>query len=1046
MNGPSFYPSSSHDPLPLPASEPGEAGSKAAPDPHNRDPGLGLVRWIQENTFAPEWLPEPLRRPFFGYVAAVLIQAAAVSLTLVLLVWLPGWACYTILAVLGVAVVALAWGVGPSFVASLVGTLLIWFVVVPPQFSFKITSPTDGVALFLYAVVSITVSLLAGQNERGRRRAKDEAQWLAQAEARSRVDADHLRTVLEVLPAAVMITNPQGQLLATNQAATTLWSRDIPLGTSLTQYSQDNRFRAWWARTGQPLAHDDWPLVRALSSGQAVLNEELEIETPDGQRKAVFHSAALLRDESGVITGAVVSAQDISELRRLEREADERAQELDAVFESMTDGVFVYAADGAITRANAAGRQMLGADSHVHDSPMQKRAALQSPRDKEGLPLPFEQIPSVRILRGEVLTGTQAGDVYFLTPSGHLHAFSTNGTPLRSADGAIIGAVTVTRDVSERHWLEREVVERAQELETIVAAVTDGIALLDSNGELIRTNQAFRRLLGFEQHPEYLTLPYKQRQAAFTVRTVQGQPITLDTPRDSAPIRGNAFTGVDVVIENLDGREVVVNVDGVPLHDQRGNLAGYIEVYRDMTARHYVEQRTRETLAALVAMAEAMVEIRPATPRVDEADPVSTSAVSADAALSLVARRLAELTRSVLLCRRVSIAAVDPTTGHLYPVTEVGLPPESAPASQASWTPPQHLEDRYGPAIASMLYAGKSALLDVQHLPERSWYSLFGAQSGCIMPMRLGEELVGVLMVDYSEPEHDYSRQEEILLTTTLAQLGALVLERDRLLRGWAETRANELALYETKAQMDTFLGIASHELKTPLTSLKLSLQLSQRQLLKVTQRKNAAVAAEGDAGLHIAVEQLGRTAHQMRRMEALVNDLVDVSRIQAGKLELRPEHTDLVAIVHEAVTVQQDAEPERSIRLQLPSDRSVPVYADAGRIEQVVTNFLTNALKYSPADRQVEVGLEVEPEQARVWVRDYGPGLPASEQEHIWERFHRAQGVEVQSGAGVGLGLGLFISRMIVERHHGQVGVLSTEGEGATFWFTVPMSHSNDE
>jgi signal transduction histidine kinase len=152
------------------------------------------------------------------------------------------------------------------------------------------------------------------------------------------------------------------------------------------------------------------------------------------------------------------------------------------------------------------------------------------------------------------------------------------------------------------------------------------------------------------------------------------------------------------------------------------------------------------------------------------------------------------------------------------------------------------------------------------------------------------------------------------------------------------------------------------------------------------------------------------------------------------------------VAVVHEAVAVQQDAEPERSIRLQLPPDRSVPVYADAGRIEQVVTNYLTNALKYSPADCQIEVGLEVEPEQARVWVRDHGPGLPESEQEHIWERFHRAQGVEVQSGAGVGLGLGLFISRMIVERHHGQVGVQSTPGQGATFWFTIPLSDSNDE
>ena len=234
---------------------------------------------------------------------------------------------------------------------------------------------------------------------------------------------------------------------------------------------------------------------------------------------------------------------------------------------------------------------------------------------------------------------------------------------------------------------------------------------------------------------------------------------------------------------------------------------------------------------------------------------------------------------------------------------------------------------------------------------------LYGAQSGRLVPMQLGEELVGILLVDYTEPDHDYTREDEILLTTTLAQLGALVLERDLLLRGWAETRANELALAETKTQMDTFLGIASHELKTPLTSLKLSLQLSQRRLRKLLQGTTGAVPAAEDAGLRIAAEQLGRTALQMERMETLVNDLVDVSRIQAGKLELRLEQTDLVTLVRGVVEGQREAEPQRSIRFQRPHDRSVLVYADAGRIEQVVTNYLTNALKYSPAGRRVEVG-----------------------------------------------------------------------------------------
>jgi PAS domain S-box-containing protein len=263
--------------------------------------------------------------------------------------------------------------------------------------------------------------------------------------------------------------------------------------------------------------------------------------------------------------------------------------------------------------------------------------------------------------------------------------------------------------------------------------------------------------------------------------------------------------------------------------------------------------------------------------------------------------------------------------------------------------------------------------------------------------------------------------------------------ERNQLVREREDARASELALRETKAQMDTFLGIASHELKTPLTSLKLSLQWSQRQLRKLVSGSDEVASAPG-AGLQSAMEQLERTAHQMERMEALVNDLVDVSRIQAGKLELRLEPVDLVVIVDEAVAAQREAEPNRVITVQHSPDLSVPVYVDPGRIEQVVTNFLTNALKYSPVECPVAVGLEKEPARVRVWVRDYGQGLPLSEQDRIWERFHRAHGVEVQSGTGVGLGLGLFISRMIVEHHHGQVGVQSSPGQGATFWFSLPV------
>jgi len=137
--------------------------------------------------------------------------------------------------------------------------------------------------------------------------------------------------------------------------------------------------------------------------------------------------------------------------------------------------------------------------------------------------------------------------------------------------------------------------------------------------------------------------------------------------------------------------------------------------------------------------------------------------------------------------------------------------------------------------------------------------------------------------------------------------------------------------------------------------------------------------------------------------------------------------------------------EANRTIHLELPTAQAVPVIADADRIAQVVTNYLTNALKYSKEDRPIAVRLEVEREMAQVSVRDGGPGLSLSDKMHLFERFPRIKGTAVQSGSGVSLGLGLHICKAIVEAHGGRVGLESVPGRGSTFWFTLPLAPPPD-
>ena len=164
------------------------------------------------------------------------------------------------------------------------------------------------------------------------------------------------------------------------------------------------------------------------------------------------------------------------------------------------------------------------------------------------------------------------------------------------------------------------------------------------------------------------------------------------------------------------------------------------------------------------------------------------------------------------------------------------------------------------------------------------------------------------------------------------------------------------------------------------------------------------------------------------------------IPRIQAEKLELQFAPADVKAIVQEEVEEQRRIMDTRTIALDMPAEELSPVRIDAEHIGQVVTNYLSNALKYSAPEQAVFVQVTATAGEIRISVRDQGVGLDAAAQAHIWERFYRAPGVEVKSGTGIGLGLGLSICQTIIEEHGSRVGVESVKGQGSTFWFVLPF------
>jgi signal transduction histidine kinase len=227
----------------------------------------------------------------------------------------------------------------------------------------------------------------------------------------------------------------------------------------------------------------------------------------------------------------------------------------------------------------------------------------------------------------------------------------------------------------------------------------------------------------------------------------------------------------------------------------------------------------------------------------------------------------------------------------------------------------------------------------------------------------------------------------------------------------------------------DDFLMVASHELRTPLTSLQLTASSVVRQLEK--------------AGGHplpptLLDDRMRTVKRQLDRLEHLINALLDVSRIGAGRLELQLERVDLVDVVKEVLARLRDEAARQNVPLRLEAPQSVLGEWDRSRLDQILTNLVTNAIKYGQG-KPVDVTIQSVGRQADVSVRDHGIGVPEEQQERIFGKFERAAS---QRNYG-GLGLGLWITRELVELMHGSVRVQSTPGQGATFVVSLPLHHS---
>jgi two-component system, OmpR family, sensor kinase len=241
--------------------------------------------------------------------------------------------------------------------------------------------------------------------------------------------------------------------------------------------------------------------------------------------------------------------------------------------------------------------------------------------------------------------------------------------------------------------------------------------------------------------------------------------------------------------------------------------------------------------------------------------------------------------------------------------------------------------------------------------------------------------------------------------------------------QGRLELEAQNQRLRESDRLKSELVNIVSHELRTPLTSI-----------LGFTSVLRTRSLGDDERGWYLKIVE-----EQARRLATLIEDFLDLQRIEEGHLELKQELVDLAAVLRKEASVLAEHSARHTLKFALPDDR-LTVYGDESRLTQVIGNLVSNAIKYSPGGGEVEVAGERDADFVEVRVRDHGVGIPVEQQDRIFTKFFRG---DAASRGIAGTGLGLALAREIVEAHGGRLGFTSAKDAGSTFWVRLPAAPS---
>lgn len=852
----------------------------------------------------------------------------------------------------------------------------------------------------------------------------------AHAEEALSESEDRFRTLVEMAPDVIFsISVADGTFSSLSPAFEQLtgWSRSEWLGRSFTELVHEDDL---------PVAFEQFA---ALLGGRSPAPFELRVVGRAGQ-EIIGEFRLTSKIENGHVVELFGIARDVSDRRRGEEEVRRSRDELEIILRGVADGITVQDTAGRLIYANETAARMTGCETveELLSTPARELLERFEMYDEAGDLFPLNELPGRMALQG--LTSPETLIRFRIVATGQERWSLVSATPVLDQQGKPRYAINIFHDVTERKQTER-MQDFLAEATALLSSTLDYEVTLDRVArvavpfladmcvfDILQPDGSLRRIAAHadpeaERLIQTLITSHPVEPGHPVMRAINDGKVSLyeDVATDAVARSGLTAERIQA-ISALGFRSVIV----VPL-EARGRRIGALSLMYSESGRQYqsVDLEIALELArrSATAIDNALLyhDAQQAAARLRAL--AAASHAFAEASLDLqrvldaVARSAGELIGDQCILRLLS------DDGTMLPAVAVYHPDPERCAHLSEFLGREAQRADEG-LVGSVITTGQPVFVPAISLDElratvtaghREDIERVPLHSIVIVLVRVRERAIGTLGLGRERPGQPYTEQDRLLLQE-LADRAGLAIENARLYR---EAR-------DAVRAREQFLSIASHELKTPLTSVKASAQLLERRL-------------RSDPVDRARVEPLvNQIQSEISRLENLVMDLLDATRIQQGRLELRREQVNLADLARQAIERFETAAlrlPRHALVLEAP----FPVEAriDPSRIDQVITNLVSNALKYSPDGGEVRVAVRTNDDVAEIVVTDRGIGISVDEQMTLFQPF--ARGDLARQSVG-GTGLGLFISSEIVERHGGTIVVDSALGRGSAFTVRLPL------